>query len=275
MSVIPLNLMVHFSLVEEHTNTRVQLVGANVTTLGPKEGLGLVNGTAASAALAALAMFEANNLAVLTQALTAMACEALLGNSESFHPFIAEVRPHEGQIESARNIFTLLQGSHLAQGIMDKKNRKQSGLIQNRYALRSAPQWIGPQLEDLMLANRQVQTELNSSCDNPLVDRRTEDIYYGANFQATSITSAMEKTRLSLQMFGKLLFSQATEMIDPNLSNGLPTNLVADDPSLSFTMKGVDISMAAYSEYSSSIFFVYLGKPSRQSHVTVFLYLLR
>ena len=56
----------------------------------------------------------------------------------------------------------------------------------------------------------------------------------------------MEKVRLSLQMFGKILFAQSTEMIDPTLSGGLPANLAADNPSLSFTMKGVDINMAAY-----------------------------
>lgn len=71
-------------------------------------------------------------------------------------------------------------------------------------------------------------------------------MYYGANFQAAAITSAMEKSRLALQMLGKLLFAQSTEIIDPNLNNGLPTNLAADDPSTSFTMKGVDINMAAY-----------------------------
>jgi phenylalanine ammonia-lyase len=221
-------------------------VGEDAKTLGPKEGLGLVNGTSASAALASLVIYESHHLALFTQALSAMACEALLGTSESFHSFIAEVRPHAGQIESARNIFHLLHGSHLTQDTLDEKFRQPSGLIQNRYAVRSASQWIGPQLEDLLLADRQIRTELNSSSDNPLVDTKTQSIYNGANFQGVSITSAMEKTRLSLQMFGKLLFSQATELIDPSLSNGLPTNLVADSPSLSFTMKGVDISMAAY-----------------------------
>lgn len=224
----------------------LQFVAQDVTTLGPKEGLSLVNGTSASAGLASLVIYEAHQLALFTQALSAMACESLLGTSESFHPFIAEIRPHDGQIESARNIFHLLEGSHLTQDSKYRKIRQTSGLIQNRYAVRSASQWIGPQLEDLLLADRQIKTELNSSSDNPLVDAKTQSIYNGANFQGVSITSAMEKTRLSLQMFGKLLFSQATELIDPNLSNGLPTNLVADDPSLSFTMKGVDISMASY-----------------------------
>lgn len=126
------------------------------------------------------------------------------------------------------------------------KDRRREDLIQDRYSLRSAPQWIGPQLEDLILADQQISIELNSSCDNPLVDSSVDDIYYGCNFQAAVVTSAMEKVRLSLQMFGRILFAQCMEMIDPHLSGGLPANLAADDPSLSFTMKGVDINMAAY-----------------------------
>lgn len=56
----------------------------------------------------------------------------------------------------------------------------------------------------------------------------------------------MEKTRLSLQMLGKLLFSQATELDDPNYNNGLPVNFAADDSNISFTIKGVDISISSY-----------------------------
>ncbi|KAI9927687.1 hypothetical protein ASPWEDRAFT_31749 [Aspergillus wentii DTO 134E9] len=220
--------------------------GINTQVLGPKEGLGLVNGTSSSAALASLVMYESHQLAVLVQAISAMAVEALMGTSESFNPFMSDVRPHDGQKECAANLMGLLQGSHLAHGIQQEKDRNRAGLVQDRYSLRTVPQWIGPQLEDLLLAHQQVSVELNSTTDNPLIDGVSEDIFYGGNFQAVSITSAMEKTRLSLQMFGKLLFSQATEMIDPNYNNGLPTNLVADDPRLSFTMKGVDISMASY-----------------------------
>ena len=224
----------------------LQDAGMDVRTMGPKEGLGLVNGTSCSAALASLALHESHQLAIMTQALSAMGVEALMGTAESFHPFISAIRPHDGQLESAQMIMSLLQGSQLAVGVNREKDRKRSGLIQDRYAFRSVPQWVGPYLEDLLLADRQISTELNSTCDNPLVDTANEEIYCGANFQATSVTSAMEKTRLSLQMFGKLLFSQATEMVDPNYNNGLPTNLVADEPNMSFTMKGVDISMAAY-----------------------------
>ncbi|OJJ46021.1 hypothetical protein ASPZODRAFT_67410 [Penicilliopsis zonata CBS 506.65] len=215
--------------------------GLQPQIMKPKEGLALVNGTAFAAALASLALYESHQLAVLVQGLSAMGVEALGGTTESFHPFIAAVRPHDGQLECAQNMRSLLQGSRLA---LDGNQR--AGLIQDRYAWRTVPQWIGPQLEDLLLAQAQVTTELNSSSDNPLVDPQSERIYSGGNFQAVAITSAMEKTRLALQMFGRLIFAQTGELIDPNFNNGLPTNLVADDPNTSFTMKGVDISMASY-----------------------------
>ncbi|KAF5859604.1 hypothetical protein ETB97_002633 [Aspergillus alliaceus] len=220
--------------------------GMQPQVLGPKEGLGLVNGTSFSTALSSLVMYETHQLTVLVQAISAVALEALMGNAESFHPFISAIRPHDGQMECARNILSFLQGSQLAQGIQNEKTHTRQGLMQDRYALRCVPQWIGPQLEDLLLAHKQVTVELNSTTDNPLIDPDSRDILHGGNFQAVSVTSAMEKTRTCLQMFGRLLFSQSTDLVDPSLNNGLPTNLVADDPSLSFTMKGVDISMASY-----------------------------
>lgn len=143
-------------------------------------------------------------------------------------------------------MMALLQGAYLAKGIQSKKSRNEIALVQDCYALRSSPQWMGPQLEDLLLADENVTAELNSTADNPLVDTETNYILYGYNFQAATITSAMKKVRLSLQMFGKLLLAQSTEIMNPDLNNGLPANLVAADLNYSFTMKKVNTSMAAY-----------------------------
>lgn len=214
--------------------------------LAAKEGLGLLNGTSASGSVASLAIYEANHLAILTQTLTAMAVEALKGTAESFSPFIASVRPHQGQVEVASNIYGFLQGSQLSSGLDGKKNMHIAGLCQDRYPLRTSSQWIGPQLEDLDLATRQISVELNSTTDNPLMDVENDLVHHGGNFQAVSITSAMEKTRTSIQMLGKLLFAQGTELLNSALNKGLPPNLAADDPSLSFTCKGIDINLAAY-----------------------------
>lgn len=213
-------------------------------TFGPKEGLAVLNGTAVSSAVGALALQEAHHLAIFTQALTAMGVEAHAGSKGSFHAFFAKVRPHKGQAEAARNIHDFLTDSKFAHG--EEEDDDDGGLKQDRYALRTASQWIGPQLEDLTLAHEQITVECNSTTDNPLVDVEGDTMHHGGNFQAAAVTSATEKTRLSLQMFGRMLFSQCTELINPHTNSGLPPNLAADDPSTSYTVKGVDINVAAY-----------------------------
>ncbi|KAJ3499437.1 hypothetical protein NLG97_g330 [Lecanicillium saksenae] len=219
----------------------LRTLGMEPVRLQAKEGLGITNGTAASTAAAALAMHQAHRLAFLTQILTAMATEALLGTRGSFDPFISQCRPHPGQKEAARNIMGFLLGSKLA----TDKDSQVIGLAQDRYALRTASQWIGPQLENLVLAHQQVETEINSTTDNPLIDPYSQSIHHGGNFQAASITCAMEKVTSTLQHFGRLLFAQCSELLNSNMTT-LPPNLCADDPSKSFTMKGFDVNMAAY-----------------------------
>ena len=245
------------------TTADVALAEASINPirLEPKEGLAIVNGTSVSAAVGALAMHDAHGLAVLSQVLTAMSVEALCGTSESFDPFLAQVRPHPGQIDGGHNINRFLDGSQL---IRDPDGTEEGSLRQDRYSIRTASQWIGPILEDLLLAHQQVTIECNSVTDNPLIDGKR--ILHGGNFQAKAITSAMEKTRLALQSIGRMLFTQCTELINPSkrisrfttsqcgykanikpleTNRGLPPNLVAEEPSSSWLLKGIDIMIAA------------------------------
>lgn len=216
--------------------------GITPVSLNPREALALVNGTSMSTAVAALAMHEVLHLATLSQVLTAMSVEALRGTDESFDPFLAHVRPHWGQAESARNIHGFLRGSRL---VFRDHGNQDSSLRQDRYSIRTASQWIGPILEDLDLAYRQISTELNSATDNPLIDSESLRMVHGGNFQAMSITSAMEKVRQASQSMGRMLFTQCTEIINPATSRGLSPNLVFGEPSESFVFKGTDILIAS------------------------------
>ncbi|OJJ42344.1 hypothetical protein ASPZODRAFT_20567 [Penicilliopsis zonata CBS 506.65] len=216
--------------------------GISPLVLQAKEALGVMNGTAPSAASGALVVHDTDQLAVLTQLLTAMATEALLGTVDNYHEFISQCRPHPGQLEVARNIRSFLAGSRLSHAM----DANQQGLVQDRYALRTAPQWLGPVLEDLAQARRQITVELNASTDNPLIDVGGDRFHHGGNFQAAAVTSAMEKTRTALVMLGRLVSAQCQEMVNPGLNKGLPPNLCFDNPSVSFTCKGIDINMAAY-----------------------------
>jgi phenylalanine ammonia-lyase len=215
-------------------------------TLGPKEGLAIINGTATSATVMSLVMYDVDHLAILSQLITCLNSEALAGNVEWSHRFLADVRPHRGQQEVSRNMRLFFDGSKLVSGLYSTKDRVEKGLVQDRYAVRTSSQWIGPQLEELCMAKGQIEVELNSSTDNPIVNIPDQDVHSGGNFQAMSVSMPAEKARLCLQLIGKMLFAQTTELLNPSMNNGLPPNLAPDDPSLSYCLKGVDINMAAY-----------------------------
>ncbi|KAK0546600.1 hypothetical protein OC846_005196 [Tilletia horrida] len=225
--------------------------GIEATQFEPKEALGILNGTAFSCSVGALVLHDAQKLAFLTQVTTAMAVEALLGTDASFAPFIHETaRPHPGQVEVASNILAILDGSRLASHAAEEKHvllseEAEGALRQDRYPLRTAAQFIGPQIEDILSAAESIQIELNSTTDNPLIDSSTGHVHHGGNFQAMSVTNAMEKSRLALCHLGKITFQQLTELINPAMNRGLAANLAASDPSLNFHCKGIDIASAA------------------------------
>ncbi|KAJ7039064.1 phenylalanine ammonia-lyase [Mycena alexandri] len=223
--------------------------GIEPLPLASKEHLGILNGTAFSASVASLVLNDAVHLALLSQVCTAMGTEALAGSRGSFDPFIHDIaRPHPGQVESAKIVWDLLEGSKFAITSEDEVTIEQdSGILrQDRYPLRTAPQFIGPQIEDLLASLETITRECNSTTDNPLVDSATGKIHNGGNFQAMAVTNKMETTRLGLHHLGKLLFSQLTELINPAMNRGLPPSLAATDPSLNYHAKGIDIATAAY-----------------------------
>ncbi|KAI0114130.1 phenylalanine and histidine ammonia-lyase [Nemania sp. FL0031] len=224
----------------KYADTAFAEAGLEPVTLRMKEGLAMTNGTAISTAVAALCLHDTHTLALFAQINTAMTVEALNGTTESFHSFFSETRPHPGQIESARNILAFLADSKLTK-VNDGAN---SSLRQDRYSIRTAPQWLGPMLEDLVLAHQQVSIECNSATDNPLVTPEGEFLH-GGNFQAKAVTSAMEKTRQAVQGIGRMLFSQCTELMNPATNRGLPPNLISEDPSISLIFKGTDVNIAA------------------------------
>ena len=138
-------------------------------SLQSKEHLGILNGTAFSASVASLALNDAVHLALLAQILTAMGVESLLGTQASFDSFIHdECRPHPGQVEVARTIYNLLEGSSFATGADHEEEEasidEDKGVLrQDRYPLRTSPQFLGPQVEDILSALDTITLECNSS----------------------------------------------------------------------------------------------------------------
>ena len=129
-----------------------------------KEALALLNGTQATTGIGALALRRFGRALSTADVAGAMSLEGLRGTPDAFRPEIHAARPHPGQVESARRLWALLQGSQIRES-----HRTGDPRVQDAYSLRCMPQVHGAAREAHAYARRILTTEANSTTDNPLV----------------------------------------------------------------------------------------------------------
>lgn len=184
--------------------------------LGAKEGLALINGTQASAAVAALAVLGAERLARATDITAALAIDGLRG---SFHPFEARLhrpRPHPGQQTSAANLLALLQQSAI------NHSHENCGRVQDAYSMRCAPQVHGAARDAFAHARRTLEIEANAATDNPMVFADSGDIVSGGNFHGAPVALAADLTVLGLLQLATISERRADRLVNPALSGLAP-----------------------------------------------------
>ncbi len=195
--------------------------GLNPVTLGPKEGLALLNGTQVSTALALSGLFAAERAIAAAFVAGALSVDACLGSDTPFDPRIQSVRGHRGQADAAAIYRALLAGSQI------RESHKDCPRVQDPYSLRCQPQVMGACIDQLRAATEMLMIEANAVSDNPLVFADTDEILSGGNFHAEPVAFAADNLALAIAEAGALSERRTALMMDTNLS-GLPPFLVED-----------------------------------------------
>lgn len=210
--------------------TLVDELGLGPDQLGPKEGLAMVNGTSVMTGIAALCVHDMRNLLALSFGAHGLLFQGLGATNQSFHPFISEHKPHPGQVTAAQVMLQLLQGSQLIADELDGQHEFRGGdePIQDRYSLRCLPQYMGPIVDGICQISRQIETEMNSATDNPLVDHERGHTYHGGNFLGQYVGVGMDQLRSHIGFLAKHLDVQIAMAAMPAFSNGLPAMLVGN-----------------------------------------------
>ncbi|WP_125610377.1 HAL/PAL/TAL family ammonia-lyase [Specibacter cremeus] len=212
--------------------TAMEAAGIERIVLGPKEGLALTNGTSFSAAQAALALADAENLLETAQITAAMSIEALAGFGDAFIPQIHEARGHAGQIEVAARIRELLAGSEFIDGSEERDPVRQPP--QDAYSLRCTPQVLGPVKDTLKFVRGIVETEINAATDNPLIfpdlpPSRSLKAVSGGNFHAEYVGFASDFLSIAVTEIGSIAERRLFRLDDGTLNRGLPDMLIASE----------------------------------------------
>lgn len=193
------------------------LAGLNPVTLGPKEGLGLINGTQFSTACALAALFGAWRNAANSSITASLSTDAIMGSTAPLNDAIHTLRGHAGQIAVARTMRTILDGSEIRESHRDGDTR-----VQDPYCIRCQPQVLGATIDLLHSASKTLEIEANAVTDNPLVLVSTGEIVSGGNFHAEPVAFAADQIALAVAEIGAIAQRRIALMVDPTLSFDLP-----------------------------------------------------
>ncbi|WP_250673478.1 histidine ammonia-lyase [Paraclostridium ghonii] len=197
----------------------MKLAGVDVLPeLSSKEGLALINGTQVMTAVGALTTYDAINLLKLSDVALSMTMESLNGITCAMDERVHLVRAHKGQINTARNVLEILNGSEMT--------TKQGDLrVQDAYSLRCAPQIHGASKDAIEYVKNKINIEINSVTDNPIIFTEGEDVISGGNFHGQPMALSFDFLGIALAEIANISERRLERLVNPALSNGLPAFL--------------------------------------------------
>lgn len=190
----------------------------DVVQLTSKEGLALINGTQVMTAVGTLAIYDSINLSKTADVIASLTIEALNGITDAFDERVHNVRPHSGQINTAKNLLNILENS--------KMTTKQGQVrVQDAYTLRCLPQIHGASKDAINYVLSKVETEINAATDNPLIFTDEEVVISQGNFHGQPMALSFDFLGIALAELANASERRLERLVNPALSNDLPAFL--------------------------------------------------
>jgi histidine ammonia-lyase len=185
--------------------------------LQSKEGLALLNGTQFMSAYGVYVLLRAYKLELLADLIGAVSLDAFDGRIEPFNDAVHQVRPHKGQIHTAKRMRSFLADSELI------KQHKEH--VQDPYSFRCIPQVHGASKDSINYVASVFLTEINSVTDNPTIFPDEDLIISAGNFHGQPLALALDNLSIALAEIGNISERRTYQLIKGN--RGLPSFLVA------------------------------------------------
>ncbi len=185
--------------------------------LKAKEGLSLINGCQVMTAVGLLALHEATQLLKIADICGAMSIEGLRGSRKPFDPLIAQTRPHSGESKTAKNLLRVMGEtseigeSHFAETVDHR--------VQDAYSLRCMPAVHGAGKMAVEYCVRVLETEANSSTDNPLVFADAGKILSCGNFHGMPVAHAMDFAAIAISSLASISHERISKFISTQMSD--------------------------------------------------------
>ncbi len=209
-----------------------------------KEGLSLLNGTEGMTAMGAIGLGEGRRLLIAADAACAVTVEAMMGSSRPFRDDIHRLRPHPGQIASARRIAGMLEDSAIGASHADDFDHA----VQDAYSLRCAPQVHGAVSDTLDHMEDVLSREMASVVDNPIVFPETGEVVSGGNFHGQPLAFVLDFAAIAIAELGSISERRTDRLLDPARSRGLPAFLAVNPGVESGYMIGQYVQAALVAE---------------------------
>ena len=186
--------------------------------LQSKEGLALLNGTQFMSAYGVHLCLRVFKLSRLADVIGALSLEAFDGRLEPFHELVQQIRPHQGQIMTARRIRWLLEGSEI---ISRPKEH-----VQDPYSFRCIPQVHGASKDSINYVAYVFRNEINSVTDNPTIFPEEDMIISAGNFHGQPLALALDNLAIAMSEIGNISERRTYQLLSG--TRGLPPFLVAN-----------------------------------------------